>query len=195
MNQLVWLSPWYDPGQSEPFLAVYSVSGPGSEQPVDKFFIAVPLEAGPVQIQRPNEESFKPRAEGNLGRTQRQIRELQDMRVPPVLEPVKQYLLDRLQFSFLVTKLRYEYIDNGNVEPLQRALCERCQCGPEEYNILQRLRNTDDYVQRLTKSFTGWPNAMLSCYKRTHPKYPVAAWDAFLKQFGVTESHVEKSPE
>jgi len=194
MNQIIWFSPWYDdPTKHGPYWVGRSYDA--RTRVVDKIFMAPPLEQGISHDDMPGKILFKSLAAKNLEGGTLQIEALEILKVPPVLEPVKAYLLDGLRFSSKLQKLRYEYINTGDVRPLRQALCPECPCSSEEEQAVGKLEHIQDFSSRVKRSFTGWPNAMHKCYKSKHSTYPVASWDAFLRQFDINEYHREKAPE
>ena len=195
MNLIVWFSPWYNdpPGKLPPYQPTMSFDG--RTNVVDKGFIAPGLELGWSQSTPPNANAFRSLALKNLEDGRRQVEALSKLGVPSVLDSVKTYLLDGLKFSLKISALRYDYIVSGDARPLREALCAECSCPSEEQEVLPELENIGDFKARVKRSYKDWPNAMNLCYTSKHSTYPVASWNAFLKQFGIHEYHREKSPD
>lgn len=193
MGHIVWLSPWYSPDAPGPYFSVGSVSGQPSRP--DKRFMAAPLEFGIGKVRVWDAGTFEARAQQNLSKAARDVETLRSLKLPSVLEPVRSYLLEGLQFSLKTEELRYGYIKTGDVEPLRRALCEVCTCDRTSESILRSLQEAASFSARRERSYRDWPNAMWQCYKSKHSEYPLTSWQAFLTKNGITEEVREKSPE
>jgi hypothetical protein len=71
---------------------------------------------------------------------------------------------------------------------MRKLLCRECECGATEEALLEQLQTTADPRLKLSLSKLGWLNRVLACEQKTHPPaYPMAAWEGFLKEFGITE--------
>ncbi len=193
MGQIVWLSPWYDPDAPSPYFMGRSESGQPPRP--DKGFYAAPLEFGTSKVRVWDAETFEARAQQNLLKAAHDVDTLRSLKLPSVLEPVRAYLLEGLQFSLKIQELRSGYIKTGNVEPLRGALCKVCACDLASESILRSLQEATSFDARREQSFRDWPNAMLQCYTSRHPEYPLSSWQAFLTKNGITEEVRGKSPE
>jgi hypothetical protein len=191
MNDIVWLSPWYHPDTDGPYWVATSVERRGSDAVVDKVMIARPLETGVRNPESLSPSDFMLRAESNLAKDRSGLVKLTNLKLPPVLEPVRNYLVNYFQFDIRIEELRYGYIKTGNVHPLAAALCSECSCGSLEQEILDELERVQEFPDRVHASWKRWPNAMNDCHLSRKPMYPVAAWEAFLREFGIDEHHKE----
>lgn len=190
MRQIVQLSPYLLVDIPSPFLRTLSWFG---KNPVDKSFIVPWLEvrnpgyseSGKVTVS----PAFSKYAVINLGHGRKEIRLLQDEKLPEVLGPVRSYLLQGLRFSLALQEARYRYFRTGDVGALRRVLCEECTCDGDEEKILDHLKNASDAAARLRVSRYEWQNQVLKCHQARASTYPTAVWKAFLKQFGIRESY------
>ena len=191
MEQIVWLSPWYNPDQAGPYETGFSID----EQGVDKVFLVPQLERGAPSEEVPHELTFSTWAEKNLAYGKQEITTFKAAKLPGALEPVRSYLMENLEFFEAVAQLRYGYIKSGDVRPLSRALCAACICQQEQNDILEQLKSPPDFESRVRASSSNWPNEMLKCHRTRVGRYPISAWETFKQKFGIRESHREKSPE
>ena len=122
MRQTAWLSPWItDP--KAPFQIGFSEwTSPSGENMVDKVFMALPLElctkkpgmdCDTVNPEIPD-SAFLRNAARNLKTGDEQVEKLRKLKLPPVLEPVRAYLLLHLNLSLEREKSRYDYLKIGN---------------------------------------------------------------------------------
>jgi hypothetical protein len=193
MSSIVWLSPWYDPDTAGPYYIIRSVTG--QPQRPDKMITVPALELGTSHIETWNPQIFEARAQQNIRNAEHQLQTLKGLTLPTVLEPVRAYLLDGLQFSLKIAELRDKYIKTGDVESLHRALCQTCACDGKLESLLPSLQEATTFDARRERSFRDWPNAIWQCYKSNHSEYPVVSWRGFLTEFGITEENKDKAPE
>jgi hypothetical protein len=194
MLMIVWLSPWYNPVKESPYEIAWSFDA--KTKVVDKFFFVRSLESRVGPLSDANEKAdYEARAEMNISKGRHDIESLRGLKLPAILEPVRGYLLNGLKFFLEEAEERYRYIESGEVQPLRSALCKACPCGAPEERLLAELEGVDDFAKRAKRSYADWPNAMLACRNRRHIVYPVASWEAFLKNAGARETSRNKSPE
>jgi hypothetical protein len=162
---------------------------------VDKTFIAwlefcpaaPPWNCEPYDPKVPD-AAFMRNAARSLQRADDQVDRLLHEALPTVLEPVRAYLLEHLLLSVERERYRYEYLKSGDIGPMRQLLCRECACGAPEETLLAQLQTTADPKLRLDLSRFSWYNQILECERKTHPPaYPLAAWERFLKDFGITE--------
>lgn len=190
MRQVVQLSPYLQVNIPGPFIATSSWFG---KKPLDKNFIVPWLEYGNPAYSEIGKitvgPTFQKYAVVSLGRSRKEVRLFQEERLPKVLDPVRSYLLQTLRFSLGLEEARYRYFRSADVAPLRRVLCEECTCDGDEERILEHLKSAPDAAARLRVSRYEWYNQVLKCHRTRPGAYPTAAWQAFLKQFGVRESY------
>jgi hypothetical protein len=195
MREAAWLSP-YVTAPPAPF----ELAGSGTKRPdgtvdLDKVFLAPWLElctAVPPATCEPYDPlvpsaAFLRNAAKSLKRGSGQVERLRQERLPAVLEPVRVYLLQYLGRSVERQRYRYDYLNSGDVVPMRKLLCRECACGASEESLLAQLKSVSGLKAKLELS-TKWDQRMFECERKRHPPaYPVAAWERFLKDFGITE--------
>jgi hypothetical protein len=157
---------------------------------LDKIFTAPELEmcaeCGDPNRRRVERGPWLRQAARNLDRGEQQIVRLQKMALPPVLEPVREYLLGWLRVTLGIQQARYRYVADGDVQPLREYV--QAHCGPlwpDDRSTLIVLESTP-FEERPEASWT-WPhNRVLACYM-DRGSYPTAAWNAFLSEYGLRE--------
>jgi hypothetical protein len=197
MQELVWLSPSYHPDKEGPYWVGYSSEIRNGLRVIDKTIQARPLEFG-IDMPRAEmliEPEFLERARSNIQRNRADLAHLESLKIPDVLIPVKSYLKASFLDSIAIEELRYEYIRTGDVEPLDKALCDRCPCGPAEREALSKLRNASGFSARRETSWSAWPTAMNRCDISRRETYPIQAWEAFLREFRISEKSEDRGPE
>ena len=115
---------------------------------------------------------------------------LEGTKVPPVLEPVKDYLREKLKASIENESARLEYCKTGDAAAIEKYLCEACACGSGAYEkVIEQVRAAakGSAAERAAATFHDFHNAVTDCKMRTGDRYPTAAWEAFLKQYGMRE--------
>jgi hypothetical protein len=188
MRRIAWLSPNIPSDLAGPFfMASSSINGV-----LDKRFWVPELEhcnPGYSGCKNPSLDSaFLRNAAINLEHGRKQIALLSSEHLPSVLEPVREYLLENLRFFREIELARYRYLRNNDAHALRETLCKYCGCTSTEPEVLTELATTKDGEAKIRLTRYQWYNDVLRCHDdaRSH-KYPVAAWQAFLKEFGITE--------
>jgi hypothetical protein len=195
MREVAWLSP-YVTAPPAPFeLARSETKRPDGTLDLDKVFLAPWLElcaavppAGcePYNPLVPN-TAFLRNAAKNLKRGTDQVERLRKENLPAVLEPVRAYLLQYLKRSIEKQRYRYDYLNSGDAAPMRQLLCRQCACGASEESLLAQLKTVSDPKAKLELS-KKWDQRVFECERKGHPPaYPLAAWERFLKDFGITE--------
>lgn len=205
VNQVVWLSPYYRPYGPGLFEVGSGEDAPGRPR---KQIMMLPLEYKPHPIAAKELSEHKPGPEPgepgspaywayltrNLDFGRHELVLLRGMKLPPVLEPVRKFMLGFLQRDVRMQEARYEYARTGDAEPLRTLLCSHCGCGKGEADqLIAPLRAASDVRTRLQATFFDWTNKMLHCVPDQW--YPLEAWNRFLSDFGIRESNREKGPE
>lgn len=194
MQRFVWFSPNLPPDLPAPFLMISSYQQ-------DKRFIVPALEdcshiakehCGDQPI---SDDAFLANAASNLERGRVQIEELRKESIPSVLEPIKSYLLEGMEFYWGLGKARYAYIKTGGVEQLRKTLCEQCPCDKTSEGLLSKLKVSSPEPMRVRLRLTNdWYNRTHRCHDQKI-KYPMSAWDSFKREFGIKEDLRHTSPE
>ncbi len=118
---------------------------------------------------------------------------LRKERVPAALEPAKAYLLASLERSLEKERAQYEYYKSGNLAPMERILCQACQCGAAEQELLLQLKTETDPGKLHLLSWHDWSSQVLGCENsRKPPIYPIEAWRRFLGEYGITEQRIDQ---
>ena len=160
---------------------------------IDKLFMAPMLEGCAGQtcardLNLPDDAFFKDAA-SNLDRGDRQVEILRGEQVPPVLQPIKTYLLNSLEDSLEREKAKYQYLKSGNLEPMRQLLCGVCDCASEE-DLFKLLGATRDPRRKLEIARYQWQNEVVRCERcRQLTTYPMDTWARFLKEYCIVERH------
>lgn len=168
----------------------------GNKEKLDKVFYAIPIEKCdfPGCADHPEiDQAWLANAMANLEATQRKIERLAHMKLPVELEPVRAYLLSGLRFSFDLERRRFDYVRTGKLQPLQETLAAACAVSkPDDQKLFHDLAAAS-LSQRLEVS-KQWFTRLLLC-QRTKGSYPIPAWQAFLKKYGVSEATTFEDPD
>ena len=195
MREAAWLSP-YVTAVPAPFeLAASETKLPDGTLVLDKIFLAPWLELcgeiPPAKCEQydplvPN-VAFMRNAAKNLKRGDSQVERLRKETLPAVLDPVRAYLLDYLKRSIEKQRYRYAYLKSGDAAPMRQLLCRECACGAPEETLFAQMKTVSDPKAKLELSMK-WDQRVFECERQRHPPaYPLAAWERFLKDFGITE--------
>jgi hypothetical protein len=200
LREIVWLSPKFDAQIGSPFQMTWESTPSANGVVFDKWLVVPELEScnpGYLECGHPDlNAAFLKNAAVNLERGKREVEILRRLKLPPVLEPVRTYLMENLKFFQKLEEVRYTYLQTGEVRPMRQLLCKYCPCEAEEEKLLNELANTPDGATRRRLSLYQWYNDVLHCHTKSLPhKYPVDAWDRFLEQFHITESIRSLSPD
>lgn len=207
MRELIILSPLVTdyagvpgPGATQEFEAMGSTTG----NVVDKSLAAVPLEqcdpddptyvgCATNEISSPN---FLRNAEVNLERSRRGLAWLQHLDYPQELQPVAAYLQERLAFSLWIEERRFEYYSTWDDRALQRTydgVDPAALCG-QAFKELGAASSSPKLKHEIVR--VGWVNCIRQSVFARHPsRYPVGAWNAFLKAYGIAENYKEIGPD
>jgi len=200
LREAAWLSPYISAAYGTAFPAPFELAGSETKRPdgtldLDKVFLAPwlelctavpPAKCAPYDSLIPN-TAFLRNAAKNLKRGDNQIERLRRESLPAALEPVRAYLLQDLKRSIERQRYRYGYLKSGDPTPMGQLLCRECTCGAPEESMLAHLKTVSDPRAKLELS-TKWDQRLLECERKGHPPaYPLAAWERFLKDFGITE--------
>jgi hypothetical protein len=200
MREAAWLSPYVSAAYGTAFPAPFELAGSETKSPdgtldLDKVFLAPwlelctavpPAKCAPYDPLIPN-AAFLRNAAKNLKRGDDQIDRLRRESLPAALEPVRAYLLQHLKRSVERQRYRYGYLKSGDAIPMGQLLCRECTCGASEESMLAQLKTVSDPKAKLELS-TKWDQRLFECERKRHPPaYPLAAWERFLKDFGITE--------
>ncbi len=193
MQEIWWLSPWVGEPPVGPFnIGISERRSPSGDDMVDKVFMAPGLESCEPGLNcgrdsRKADAAFLENAARNLRAGDKQVKRLRSEKLPPVLEPVRSYLLLHLQLSLEREKARYQYLKSGDFGPMRNLLCA-CSCGQPEEAFFQQLITTSEFSTRLELT-SRWRNQALECEWKLHPpEYPLDSWKRFLNDFGIIET-------
>jgi hypothetical protein len=114
------------------------------------------------------------------------------MTLPAVLEPVRSYLLAYLRFSLDLEQARFRYIKDGDVQPLRMLFAATCRSSePGDGSMFANLAAAPQ-TARPAASRYRWDNRMIHC-GASESKYPIASWQAFVRNYGLKETRVDTS--
>ena len=191
MREWVLLSPYVgDPFNSDETFYMAIMESRDVEK-VSKFFYAPPLDRcrTPECGSRPVDSAWLANAEKSLDVGQKQVQRLDAMTLPAVLEPVRSYLLASLRFSLDVQQARFRYIKDGDVQPLRTLFAATCRSSePGDASMFANLAAAPP-TARPTASRYGWENRMIHC-RVGEGSYPIASWQAFVRNYGLKETTV-----
>jgi hypothetical protein len=193
MREWFLLSPYVGtpPNPDENFYMAIGVSRENGVEKIDKIFLAPWLELcrKPGCESRPVDSAWLANAEKNLDLGQKQVQRLDAMTLPAVLEPVRSYLLASLRFSLDVQQARFRYIKDGDVQPLRTLFAATCRSSePGDASMFANLAAAPP-TARPTASRYGWENRMIHC-RVGEGSYPIASWQAFVRNYGLKETTV-----
>jgi len=135
--------------------------------------------------------AFLRNAASNLQRWQEETQKVLHQPLPPVLAPVRAYLLESMLLPIESEQVRYEYLRSSDTRPMRRLLCREGDCGPAEESLLAQLRDVTDPAMKLVLS-EEWAGQVRERENKTHPPaYPMEAWQSFLREFAIMEKRDE----
>lgn len=190
IEEIVWFSPYliFEPKGAAPFQMGHSWMG---KDVIEKTVMIPWLEVcnpGYDACDHPVlNAAFLRNAELNLQRGKQQLQKLKQMDIPKELWPIRDHFLVGMEFSLKQHGVRYHYLKSGDVEPLRKLLCEQCPCGKAEEELIRKLQNTKG-TARLELSNRTWFNEIINC-RDGKLRYPLAAWQQFLKAYGIEEKY------
>jgi hypothetical protein len=193
MREWVLLSPYVRTLNSdENFYMATGASRENGVEKINKFFYAPPLEQcrKPGCENRPVDSAWLPNAEKNLDLGQKQVQRLDAMTLPAVLDPVRSYLLASLRFSLDLERARFRYIKDGDVQPLRALVAATCRSSkPEDASMFANLAAAPQTARPAASMYGGWESRVIGC-RASEGSYPIASWQAFVRQYGLKETRV-----
>ena len=191
MREWVLLPPYVGTiNPDENFYMSIGVSRENGVEKIDKDFYAPPLDQcrKPGCGSRPVDSAWLANAEKNLDLGQKQVQRLDAMALPAVLEPVRSYLLVSLRFSLDLERARFRYIKDGDVQPLRALVAATCRSSkPEDASMFADLAATPQTARPAASRM--WHNRMIYC-RASEGRYPIASWQAFVRNYGLKETRV-----
>jgi hypothetical protein len=180
----------------------FSAAGSTTATRVDKVFIALPLElciaSDPAyshcednSVGGPN---FLRNANVNLERGKRGLRWLERLEHPRELEPVVTFLEKSLESSLWTEQTRFKYYSTWD-ESVLKEVHEGIDAVSSCPKIFAKLQAATSKEQKYQIVRFEWANCIVQAIDRQLGPYPLDAWSAFLKAYGITEEHKELSPE
>jgi hypothetical protein len=206
IGQIVWLSPYYRAFGQVPFEIGWGYDGPGRPNKTIMFFglehfpnpVAAALETEHKPVPRrpdPDIPEYLSFLRGNLNFGKDEIARLRSMKIPPTLEPIRRYMLEFLERDVTWGEARYEYARTGDSAFIKDRVCGRCPCSAEEETRIAELSAQQSVTARL-RSSADWTNRVIQCGpNENQKKSPLEAWNQFLREFDIQETHREKGPE
>ena len=190
MREWVLLSPYVgDPFNSDETFYMAITESPDVEK-INKIFYAPPLDQcrKPGCENRPVDSAWLANAEKNLDLGQKQVQRLDAMTLPAVLEPVRSYLLAYLRFSLEIQRARFRYIKDGDVQPLRELFAATCRSSePGDGSMFANLAAAPQTAR--PAATTMLESRLIHC-RASEGKYPIASWQAFVRNYGVKENKV-----
>ena len=191
MREWVLLSPYVgDPFNSDETFYMAITESPDVEK-INKIFYAPPLDQcrKPGCENRPVDSAWLANAEKNLDLGQKQVQRLDAMTLPAVLEPVRSYLLAYLRFSLEIQRARFRYIKDGDVQPLRTLFAATCRSSePGDGSMFANLAAAPQTAR--PAATTMWESRLIHC-RASEGRYPIASWQAFVRNYGVKETKVD----
>jgi hypothetical protein len=110
------------------------------------------------------------------------------MTLPAVLEPVRSYLLAYLRFSLEIQRARFRYIKDDDVQPLRTLFAATCHSSqPGDGSMFANLAAAPQTAR--PAATTMWESRLIHC-RASEGRYPIASWQAFVRNYGVKENKV-----
>ena len=194
MRQWLLLSP-YVLAEGDFDMAKSSSTDAEGREKVDKVFYATPVETCNVPgcAFTSIDEAWLRNGEKNLQLSRSRVSRLEKMKLPSALELVRAYLLSELRFTLDLQQRRFDYIRTGKVDPLQERLSAICRSSDAgDARLFEDLASAA-MSQRREASYK-WYNRLLDCDPQKD-SYPIAAWQAFVKKYGVVETRIFNDPD
>jgi hypothetical protein len=195
MRQWLLLSP-YVMVEGDFDMAKSSSTDVDGREKVDKIFYATPVEKCDLPGCAVNPtigDAWLRNGEKNLQLSRSRVAKLEKMKLPSALEPVRAYLLSKLRFTLDLEQRRFDYIRSGKVGPLQEGLSAACRSSDAGDSRLFEDLVSAALSERMEASYK-WYNRLLDCDPEKD-SYPIAAWQAFVKQYGVIETRIFNDPD
>ena len=190
MREWVLLSPYVgDPFNSDETFYM-AITESRDVEKINKFFYAPPLDRcrTPECGSRPVDSAWLANAEKSLDIGQKQVQRLDSMTLPAVLEPVRSYLLAYLRFSLDLERARFRYIKDGDVQPLRTLFAATCRSSePGDGSMFANLAAAPQTAR--PAATTMWESRLIHC-RASEGRYPIASWQAFVRNYGVKENKV-----
>jgi hypothetical protein len=141
-------------------------------------------------IRGPN---FVHNAEVNLKKSKRGLAWLQKLDAPKQLEPVMKFLVEGLRLSLQTEETRLRYYSTWDESVLKEAHdgIEPAELCSETFHSLEGATSEEEKYAVVAHE---WANCMNSATQRKLGKYPVAAWNDFLRAYGIKENFTEIGP-
>ena len=190
MREWVLLSPYVgDPFNSDETFYM-AITESRDVEKINKFFYAPPLDRcrTPECGSRPVDSAWLANAEKNLDLGQKQVQRLDAMTLPAVLEPVRSYLLAYLRFSLEIQRARFRYIKDGDVQPLRTLFAATCRSSePGDGSMFANLAAAPQTAR--PAATTMLESRLIHC-RASEGRFPIASWQAFVRNYGVKENKV-----
>ena len=190
MREWVLLSPYVgDPFNSDETFYMAITESPDVEK-INKIFYAPRLDQcrKPGCENRPVDSAWLANAEKNLDLGQKQVQRLDAMTLPAVLEPVRSYLLAYLRFSLEIQRARFRYIKDGDVQPLRTLFAATCRSSePGDGSMFANLAAAPQTAR--PAATTMLESRLIHC-RASEGRFPIASWQAFVRNYGVKENKV-----
>lgn len=169
---------------------------------IDKSFLALPLElctkddpayvpCGQRDIRAPN---FLKNAQVNLQKTRNGLAWLQHLSYPEELEPVAEFLQAGLLSSLWVQETRFKYYTSWDEKILKEAH-EGLEPALACKEIFEKLASVRTKIEEYGVVRHDWSNCVNHASKNRLGHYPIAAWNSFLKAYGMTERYKDIGPD
>ena len=192
MREWVFLSPYVGsaPYPDENFYMATESRRENGVEKIDKIFLAPWLDLcrKPDCESRPVDSAWLANAEKNLDLGQKQVQRLDAMTLPAVLEPVRSYLLAYLRFSLEIQRARFRYIKDGDVQPLRTLFAATCRSSePGDGSMFANLAAAPQTAR--PAATTMLESRLIHC-RASEGRYPIASWQAFVRNYGLRETTV-----
>jgi hypothetical protein len=138
--------------------------------------------------------NFLHNAEVNLRRSRRGLEWLQHLNYPKELQPVVEFLRRGLALSLWIEETRVRYYSTWD-ENVLREVHDGIAPGKTCAEIFRKLQAASSQEEKYRIAKFDWANCIRREIRRQLGTYPVSAWNAFLKAYGITETYKEQVPD
>lgn len=206
LSQLVLLSPfvisYINDTPARDFSAAGSKTWSKTGDVVDKRFLAKPLElcitAAPAYSNCDRNDigtaTFSNNAKVNLDRSRRGLLWLQHLDYPKELQHVVKYLEKSLEISLWTEETRFKYYSTWDASVLKQ-VHEGIDPGRSCPDIFPRLEAAASNKEKYQIVRFDWANCIIRGTNQKLGRYPIGAWNAFLKAYGIKEEYKELGPD
>jgi hypothetical protein len=141
------------------------------------------LDCGSRDVAAPN---FLANARINLSKAEPLREFLETLMYPAELQPVVAYLSTSLSFSLYLAQAQLEFYTTWNLNALKRRW-ETLDPSQICAQPLRAIESASSIIDKYGSTKYEWHNCLNTVFRRRLGPYPQAAWDRFLRRYGITE--------